>query len=134
MLVGILLLLLIGFFGFPKDVKVNKIKSSKRAWDYGTDDTVFVNCDYGNFTGNAYLSVVDSLSEDMFKIVGDLGTICISKDNSILIDNNGDVILKEKAENLLSYVYQIKDIFKNDVSEKLFFHNLNAMKIINNNL
>lgn len=126
--------LLSWFFGLPKDIKVNKIKSSKRAWDYGTDDTVFVSCNYNNFTGNAYLSVVDSFSEDIFKIVGDIGTLCISKNDSILFDNNGNVVLKEKAENLLSYIHQIKDIFKDGISDDLLKHNLNAMKIINNNL
>ena len=126
--------LLSWFFGLPKDIKVNKIKSSKRAWNYNTDDTVFINCNYENFYGNAYLSVVDSLSEDTFKIVGDIGMICISKDNATLFDNDGNKITKENAENLLSYMYQIKNVLNIDVGKNLLLHNLNAMKIINDNL
>ncbi len=121
------------FFGSPKDIKVNKLQSSKRAFQYQTDDTVFVVCSYENFSGRAYMSVVDSLSEDSFKIVGSLGTILISKDNSILMDNYGNKKEKEKAENLLSYVYQSKNIFDKNISDKLLEINIKAMKIISNN-
>ncbi len=111
------------FFGTPIDIKVNKIKSSKRAWEYETDDTVFVTCSYYDFNGNAYMSVVDSFTEDSFKIVGSNGTISISKDGAILMDNYGNIKEKESAENLLSYMHQARDIFKPDVSKKLFEYN-----------
>lgn len=122
------------FFGTPLNLKVEKIKSSKRAWEYNTDDTVFAICSYDDFTGRAYMSVVDSFTEDSFKIVGSNGTIHISKDNAILIDNYGNTKEKEKAENLLSYMYQAVDIFKPDVSEKLLDFNQKAMQIINDNI
>lgn len=122
------------FFGTPVSINVNKIQSSKRAWEYQTDDTVFVTCAYEGFTGRAYMSVVDSLTEDSFKIVGSNGTITISKDCAILMDNYGNKKEKEKAENLLSYVYQAKDIFKRDVQDKLLDYNIKAMKIISNNI
>ena len=121
------------FFGTPQNIYVNKIKSSKRAWEYQTDDTVFVTCSYENFTGRAYMSVVDSFTEDSFRIVGSNGSISISKDNAILTDNYGNKREKEKAENLLSYVYQAKDIFKKDVQDKLLDCNIKAMKIISDN-
>jgi hypothetical protein len=122
------------FFGAPKSIKINKLQSSKRAWDYGTDDTVFVDCEYNNFHGSGYLSVVDSSSEDVFKIVGGSGTINIYKNHSELIDNNGNILFKEKAENLLGYIYQIKNIPIKEVALKLSLHNFNAMQIINNSL
>lgn len=121
------------FFGTPQNISVNKIKSRKRAWEYQTDDTVFAICAYKNFTGRAFMSVVDSLAEDSFKIVGSNGTIIITKDNAILMDNYGNKKEKEKAENLLSYVYQAKNIFKKDVQDKLLDYNIKAMKIISDN-
>jgi hypothetical protein len=80
------------------------------------------------------LSVVDSSSEDVFKIVGGSGTINIYKNHSELIDNNGNILFKEKAENLLGYIYQIKNIPIKEVALKLSLHNFNAMQIINNSL
>ncbi len=122
------------FFGTPASINVNKIQSSKRAWEYQTDDTVFVTCTYEYFTGRAYMSVVDSLTEDSFKIVDSNGTINISKDSAILMDNYGNKKEKEKAENLLSYVYQAKNIFKEDTQAKLLDYNIKAMRIISNNI
>jgi len=122
------------FFGTPIDIKVNKIKCSKRAWKYETDDTVFATCSYNGFVGNACMSVVDSSTEDSFKIVGSNGTIIILKDKAILMDNYGDIKEKVKAENLLSYMRQAKDILNVDISKKLFEYNIKAMKIISNNI
>ncbi len=122
------------FFGTPKNINVNKLQSSKRAFQYQTDDTVFVTCSYTNFAGKAYMSVVDSLSEDSLKIVGSLGAILISKNNSLLMDNYGNEKEKEKAENLLSYVYQTKNIFSKNIHNNLLKINLKAMNIISNNI
>lgn len=122
------------FFGTPLNIKVDKIKSSKRAWKYETDDTVFVNCSYDDFSGRAYMSVVDSFQEDSFKIVGTNGTIIILKDDAKLIDNYGNVKEKEKSENLLSYVYQIKDMFNKNTNKQLLEYNIKAMKIISDNI
>ncbi len=122
------------FFGNPVEINVNKIKSSKRAWEYQTDDTVFVTCSYDGFVGRAYMSVVDSLTEDSFKIVGSLGTIIISKDDAVLIDNYGNKKDKEKAENLLSYMYQAKEVLNKDVRENLMDLNIKTMKIISDNI
>ena len=118
----------------PQNIKVDKVKSRKRAFEYQTDDTVFVTCTYEDFTGRALMSVVDSLTEDSFKIVGSNGTIIITKDNAILMDNYGNKKEKEKAENLLSYVYQAKNIFKKDIQDKLLDCNIKTMKIISDNM
>ena len=122
------------FFGVPQNIKGDKVKSRKRAFEYQTDDTVFVTCTYEDFTGRALMSVVDSLTEDSFKIVGSNGTIIITKDNAILMDNYGNKKEKEKAENLLSYVYQAKNIFKKDIQDKLLDCNIKTMKIISDNM
>lgn len=125
--------IILWFFGIPHTIQVNKVKSRKRAFEYQTDDTVFVTCAYENFTGRAFMSVVDSLTEDSFKIVGSNGTVIITKDSAVLMDNYGNKKEKEKAENLLSYVYQDKNIFNKDIQDKLLDYNIKAMKIISDN-
>jgi predicted dehydrogenase len=121
------------FFGTPQKTKVKKIKSSKQAFEYDTDDTVFVECMYGGFTGTAYMSVADSFKEDSFKIVGSNGTIHVSKENAVFIDNDGNVKFKEKAEGLLSYMTQIKYIFNDSIHDVLLEYNKKAMELISNN-
>lgn len=122
------------FFGTPNNIEVRKLQSSKRAFEYNTDDIVFVDCSYKSFEGKAYMSVVDSFMEDSFKIVGSLGSIHITKDQAILLDNGGEGMEKEKAEMLLSYMKQYKGSFLKGIGQELFDINVRAMNIINNNV
>jgi predicted dehydrogenase len=125
-----LVFLLEWFFGSPQKAIVNKIKSCKRAWAYDTDDTVFATFNYPNFIGTAYLSVLDSFSEDSFKIVGSNGTIYISKYFASIVDNFGEISFKEKAENAASYFNLVTNIFQKENHRQLLQLNINTMKFI----
>ncbi len=121
------------FFGTPDHLEVEKMSSSKRAFEYKTDDTVFITCNYKTFSGRAYLSVVDSFREDSFRITGSLGVINMSRDCAHLFDNYGNVKEKEKGNELLSYMYQSTGVVQRDLYDSLFTYNIRAMKIIINN-
>jgi len=120
-----LVFLLIWFFGEPKSMSTNKVKTDRKSFEYNTDDTVFIDLEYESFFGKAYMSVADSSKRDIFRIIGDKGTMEVNKKKCVVFDVNGDIIAKEDGNELLSYMTQLSSVLSDDFSRR------NELKLIN---
>jgi predicted dehydrogenase len=120
------------FLGEPTKFDVHKIRTNRKSFKYDTDDTVFIDVEYQDFFGKAYLSVADSSKRDSFRVIGDKGTMEVNKTGCVIFDTDGNVSKKEDGNELLSYMSQLCNAFyeTSDKLDKLARINLKTMELI----